>query len=282
MFLSNFKYGFIFLVICCLFTGCSQRDQRVNADVAPSAETSKQIERFNQMGDDVYSKTLEGEFLQARTGIIQMNTLIPKMRLDGVTTPSGIKALSDTLVQAITVFNAVQLDTEQALFQSARIRLMADALSHPNTPLWLQFNKVIQEDLYVMDQASKQEKLQNLKQAFTQMKVHYLTIQPALQVSLQDEENNKLVRAIHNVQNELQASSISPTSLNHAIKALRVMMEDLFQIKSEATTYLPFMDTKEPVLHWVIVLSAIILIILCFVAWRMRVTRNNIITIRRP
>lgn len=281
MFLRNIKHGFIVMMICFLFAGCSQEDQGVSADVVQSTETSKQMERFNQMGDEVYNKTLKGQFPEAREEIILMSQLVPQMRLNEVTTTSGIKAISDTLVQAITVFNAVQLDTEQALFQSARIRLMADALSHPKTPLWLQFNKVIQEDINVMNQAAKQKKYEDLKQTFNQIKIHYLTIQPALQVSLQTVELNKVINAIHNVQIELQSSPTSPPNLSHSIKTLQEAMEDLFQLKSETTAYLPFMESNKPMLQWLIILASIIIIVLGFVAWRMRVTRNDIVTIHR-
>jgi sporulation protein YpjB len=281
MFFRQTKYGFLILIIVSLMTACTHREQGVSVGAAPSAETSKQIERFSQMGNEVYTMTVKGDFLEARKEIIQMSELIPQMRLEGVTTIQGIKAMADTLLQAIKVYNAVQLDTEQALFQSARIRLMADALSHPNTPLWLQYNKVIQEELHVMEQASKQKKYEELKTAFIALKKHYLSIQPALQVSLQEAEAAKLESVFQFMQNELQTSPIKSVNLIHAIKTLQNVMDDLFQIKAEATAYLPFMEPNEPKLHWMIVLAAIIMIILGFAAWRMRASRDDIITIHR-
>src|SRR4051794_9621305 len=122
MFFRQTKYGFLILILVALLTACTQREQGISTGVTPSVETSQLIARFNQMGDEVYTKTVKGDFLEARKEIIQMSDLIPQMRLEGVTTVQGVKALADTLLQAIRVYNAVQLDTEQALFQSARIR----------------------------------------------------------------------------------------------------------------------------------------------------------------
>jgi sporulation protein YpjB len=281
MFFRQTKYGFLILIIVSLLTACSYRAQGVSVGTAPSAETLIQIEQFSQMGDEVYTKTLKGDFLEARKEIMQMSNLIPQMRLEGVTTILGIKAMADTLLQAIKVYNAVQLDTEQALFQSTRIRLMADALSHPNTPLWLQYNKVIQEELQVMERVSKQKKYEELKTAFIELKKLYLSIQPALQVSLQEAETAKLESVFQFMQNELETAPIRSANLIHAIKALQDVMDNLFQIKAEATAYLPFMEPNEPKLHWMIVLAAIIMIILGFAAWRMRAARDDIITIHR-
>ncbi|MEX2460797.1 MAG: sporulation protein YpjB [Paenibacillaceae bacterium] len=281
MFLGKLKYGFLILLIGCVFTGCTEREQRVSVSAVPTEETVKQIERFSQMSDEVYNKTVQGEFLEARKKISQMSDLLPQMRLEGATTTFGLKALADTLVQAIQVFNAVRLDPEQALFQSARIRLMADALSHPNTPLWLQYNKIMQEDLRVMDQAVKQKKVEEVEPAFTKMKVHYQTIKPALQVSLQEEWLVKLDSAFQFMQTQLQASPLIATNVIDSIKTLHKVIEELFQIKSAATAYLPFMETNEPMLRWFIILTAIIMIALGFVAWRRRATRDDIISIRR-
>jgi sporulation protein YpjB len=281
MFFRQTKYGFLILIIVALMTACTNKEQGVSVGAAPSAETSKQMERFNQMGDEIYTMTLNGDFLEARKEIIQMKDLISLMRLEGVTTISGVKVLADTLVQAIKVYNAVQLDTEQALFQSVRIRLMADALTHPNTPLWLQYNKVFQEDLHVMEQAGKQKKYEELKLAFEHLKTLYLSIQPALLVSVQEEKTSKLESAFQYMQNELQASTISSKNLIHAIKELQDIIDNLFQIKGETTAYLPFIEPDEPNLHWMIILAAIIIIILGFVAWRKRATKDDIITIHR-
>jgi sporulation protein YpjB len=281
MFFRQMIKGFLVLNIVILLAACTEREQGISAGALPSVETSKQMDRFNQLGNEVYTKTLQGDFLEARKGIIEMNELIPQMRLVGITTTMGIKALGDTLVQAIKVFNAVQLDSEQALFQSARIRLMADALSHPNTPLWLQYNKVIQEDLHLMEQAVKQKKYADLNTAFSKLKSLYLSIKPALQVSLQEEETAKLESAFLFMQSELQAAPINTAHLSQAIKVLQEMMDKLFQRKTETTAYLPFMEANEPKLNWIIALSSIIIIILGFAAWRMRVKHNDIITVNR-
>jgi sporulation protein YpjB len=275
------KFGLPIMIIACLLTSCAHLQKEVSVGTAPSAETSKQILLFSQMGDGVYNKTVNGDFLEARKEIIQMLEWVPQMRLEGIISILGVRKITDTLEQAIKVFNALQLDPEQALIVSARIRLMADALSHPNTPLWLQYNKLIQEDLRVMEQALKQKKYEELKQLWIQLNTHYQQIQPALAVSLQEGELSKLVEAFQFMHIELQAAPIRNSSVSHALKKLHEELDNLFQIKSETTAYLPFIEPNEPMLYWLIILAAIIIFVLGFVAWRMRVTRNDIITIKR-
>jgi sporulation protein YpjB len=281
MFFRKINYGFLILFVLILSAACSRTEQEVSVNAEQSVATSKQMVRFGQLGDEVYIKTLKGDYLEARQEIIQMTELLPQMKLEGLTTSSGIKTLADTLQQAIKVFNAVQLNTEEALFQSARIRLMADALSHPSTPLWLQYNKVFQEQVHEMEQVNKQKKYEELKSTFFNLKTLYLSLKPALQVSLQEDEASKLESAFQFMLNELQSYPLKSTNLNHGIKGLHNVIDDLFQTKVEATAYLPFMEPNEPTFHWMIVLAAIIMIILSYTAWRMRAARNDIITIQR-
>jgi sporulation protein YpjB len=269
------------IIVMLVLTSCAQSKLEIRAAAVPNEETSKQIERFSQLADDVYTKTLKGEFQEARQQIIQLGELLPKMRLDGVTSLQGVRALADTLLQANRVFNAARLDPEQANLASARIRLMADALSHPNTPMWLQFNKLFQEDLLRMENAIKQKLNNDIQKAFADIKTHYVTIQPALQVSIQEEELSKMESAFQYLKNELLAAPIKYSNIIHALKTLREQFDHLFQLNSETTAYFPFMDSNASLLTWIFSIGAIIILVLTFVAWRMRIARNGIITIRR-
>jgi sporulation protein YpjB len=282
MILQKLKIGFLFMIILFLLTGCTDTTaHELKAVAVPNEETSKQMERFNQLGEMIYNHTLQGNFTEARKQMNEMGNLIPGMRLDGITTLLGVRALADTLLQGNREFNAVQMKPEALLFASTRIRLMADALVHPNTPLWLQYNKVIQEDLRVMEQGAKQKEGNELKKAFTDLKSHYQTILPALQVSLQEEEITKIDSVFHYMQKELNYASISYPDVNRALKTLKEQWDTLFQLKPETTVLLPFIESNDPVLIWMGWMGSIIFLILAFAAWRMRQARDSIITVKR-
>jgi sporulation protein YpjB len=281
MFFRKLNLGLVFIIVMLIMTSCAQSEHEIRTAAVPNVETSKQIERFSQLADEVYTKTLKGEFQEARQQIIQLGELLPKMRLDGVTSLQGVSALADTLLQAYRVFNAARLDPEQANFASTRIRLMADALSHPNTPMWFQFNKLFQEDLEQMEKATKQQQIKDIQKTFADLNTHYTTIQPALQVSIQEEELSKMDSALQYLKNTLLAEPIKYSNIIHALKTLREQFDNLFQLNSETTAYLPFMDSNASLFTWIFSIGAIIILVLTFVAWRMRIARDGIITIRR-
>jgi sporulation protein YpjB len=281
MFFRKFYLGLLFIIVMLVLTSCAQSEHEIRAAAVPNEVTSKQIERFSQLADDVYTKTLKGEFLEARQQIIQLGDLLPKMRLEGITTLQGVRALADTLLQANRVYNAVQLNPEQANLASARIRLMADALSHPNTPLWLQFNKLFQEDLERIEKAVKLKQIKDIQITFADLRNHYFTIQPALQVSIQEEQLSKMDSSFQYLKNTLLAAPIKYSNIIHALKTLREQFDNLFQLNSETTAYLPFMYSNASLLTWRFSIGAIFILVLTFVAWRLRIARNGIITIRR-
>jgi sporulation protein YpjB len=281
MFLRKSKFGLLLILVLTLLSSCSSTVHELKAVAVPNEETSKQIERFNQLGEAVYNHTLQGKFSEARKEIIEMGDLIPKMRLEGITTLMGVRALADTLLLGNKAFNTIQIKPEQVLMASTRIRLMADALAHPNTPLWLQYNKLIQEDLRIMEQASNQKQIKDLKNAFSDLTSHYQTILPALQVSLQEEDVTKIDSVFRYMQNELNFASIRYPDVNRALKTLKEQWENLFQLKSETTALLPFIESSDPVLLWMLWIGSFIIVILGFAAWRMRRARDGIVTIKR-
>jgi sporulation protein YpjB len=202
------------------------------------------------------------------------------MHLEGYTSLRGIKAIADTLLQASSIFNAVRLNPDEAMLAAAKIRLMADALSHPNTPLWSQYGKVVDEDLRVFEQALKQKDSKAAKQSFGVLKQHYDTIIPALQVSRDGLELLKLEAAVGFLQSELKAEPIRFANLTNTLKSLREQIDVLFQNKSEKTTYLPMLDTNEPFIVWTIGIGLLIISGLVFTAWRMKLGRNGIISVK--
>jgi sporulation protein YpjB len=166
------------------------------------------------------------------------------------------------------------------MLAAAKIRLMADALSHPNTPLWSQYGKVIDEDLRVLEHAFKQKDSKAAKQSFIDLKQHYDTVFPALQVSRDGLELLKLDSAFRFLQSELKAETIGFANLTHALKSLREQLDLLFQHKSDATAYLPLLDTNESFIKWTLGIGLLIISGLGFTAWRMKLGRNGIISVR--
>ncbi|MDB5055893.1 MAG: hypothetical protein JWM44_3943 [Bacilli bacterium] len=268
-------------IIVIIGAGCSDSKVKLSLASVPDLADMKQVELFSQMADEVYEKTIKGAFPEARQQIILMGNMVPKMRLDGVTSLEGIQALANTLVQATTVFNAVRLNPDDALLAAAKIRLMADALTHPNTPMWIQYNKVIQEDLNNLERAIKQKQAKAAQNSFIELKNHYETIRPALKVSRNNTSVAMIDSALTFLQSGLKKTPIEYVNLSSTLKQARESLERLFQNKTDETAYLPIILTDEPILIWSLCLGALIILTLAFVAWRKLQARHDIVPMRR-
>jgi sporulation protein YpjB len=268
-------------IIVIIGAGCSDSKVKLSLASVPDLADMKQVELFSQMADEVYEKTIKGAFPEARQQIILMGNMVPKMRLDGVTSLEGIQALANTLVQATTVFNAVRLNPDDALLAAAKIRLMADALTHPNTPMWIQYNKVIQEDLNNLERAIKQKQAKAAQNSFIELKNHYETIRPALKVSRNNTSVAMIDSALSFLQSGLKKTPIEYVNLSSTLKQARESLERLFQNKTDETAYLPIILTDEPILIWSLCLGALIILTLAFVAWRKLQARHDIVPMRR-
>ena len=101
---------------------------------------------MNQIADEMYKQTMDGQVTEARNKLMQMSDQIPKIHFEGITSVEGLNALTETITRAKRVYNAADYSPEEGQVAVAKIRLATDALSHKNQPMWLQYYKVLQND----------------------------------------------------------------------------------------------------------------------------------------
>lgn len=276
-------FGLIVMLVL-LFTilvGCADQRKETSQNIVPNTVVAKKVALLSQAGDEVYQKSILGDFLGARNQIIQMGEMVTHMSFDGVTTIYGVKALADTLVQALYVFNAMAISAEEAMLAAAKIRLATDALSHPNTPIWLQYGKIVKEDITHLEQLinQKNSQFQSINQSFSQLNQHYATVRSAIIINREISEVEKIDSLLVFLREQLFTGKAASNKVKGAIKHLSESMDLIFQNPS-AATYLPI-TVQDPSIRWTLFLGSLIILVLCFTAWRMYWMQDSFILVRR-
>jgi len=239
------------------------------------------VELLGQMADKIYLLTDNGDIFSARQILLQMGDLVAAIQWKGVTTLEGLQMITITLVQAKSVFNAVKIVPENVLQAAARIRLIADALTHPNTPIWLQYRKVMTDTSITLAQLIKQQNNLDARQSLLQLQNYFQTIQPAVVVSRNSVELTKIESLFNALNKQFIADPNNSMQLLLLVNQLQSSLEMVFQQKGELATYLNLFSTKRSSLPSVIGIGMIIISALGFTAWRMLRKRNAIVTVNR-
>ncbi|WNS44519.1 sporulation protein YpjB [Paenibacillus sp. MMS20-IR301] len=150
----------------------------------PAALTGRSgAQRLEQAAEAFYGYVLEGNVLKARQVSEQIAQIFISSSFDGLTTVEGINALSAVIMDMKSALAAVEPAPEKWEAVAARLRLAANSLNHPRQPMWLQYYKLVREDLNDMEQSAAGSDLKSWKAALSRLQSRYETIRPAVIIS---------------------------------------------------------------------------------------------------
>lgn len=279
MVLQVWKRWLAIAAICLLAAsvqGCGLKHGNEPKTVSATPQQTEKLEQLHALADELYKRTNEGEFIKARQKLLELGDLVAAMSFNGITTIEGVDALTDTVVEAKREFNAVGLSPDSALKAAARLRLAADALTHPNEPVWLQYYKILKEDTRLLQAYLSKSNGKEAAAQYARLKDHYDTIRPSVWISKAPEEAEKLDSLFTFLRNQLQAKEIRYADTADGLKQLDDALNELFRKSDDRTAYIPIAQPDEPV-KWSLTIGSLIILILGYVAWRMFVSERNLI-----
>ncbi|MDQ0898353.1 MULTISPECIES: sporulation protein YpjB [unclassified Paenibacillus] len=243
----------------------------------------EQVERIaflNQIADDMYKQTMDGQVTEARNKLMQMSDQIPKIHFEGITSVEGLNALTETITQAKRVYNAAAYSPEEGQIAVAKIRLATDALTHKNQPMWLQYYKVLQNDTNSLNEDVKANKQKEALANFGKLSQHIAIIHPSLLISRDAASVEKLDSLLAFIRTNLNSQPMSTRQLESGLDHLNHVLDDLFLKNKDAIAFVPITDPRQPII-WSLGIGLIIVSVLSFVGWRMYQSGRHIVPVKQ-
>jgi len=241
----------------------------------------ERIAFLNQIADDMYKQTMDGQVSEARNKLMQMSDQIPKIHFEGITSVEGLNALTETITQAKRVYNAAAYSPEEGQIAVAKIRLATDALTHKNQPMWLQYHKVLQNDTNILNEAVKANKQKEALANFGKLSQHIAIIHPSLLISRDAASVEKLDSLLAFIRTNLNTQPMSTRQLESGLDHLNQVLDDLFLKNKDAIAFVPITDPRQPII-WSLGIGLIIVSVLSFVGWRMYQSGRHIVHVKQP
>jgi sporulation protein YpjB len=278
----NTKWFGIVLVLSLsstLLFGCSSAKGNKPAITPPSQEQLQKVELLNQTADDMYQKVMQGDVSGGRVVLQQLSDQVTQIRFEGITSVEGMNALTESVTQAKRVFNAAKFNPGDGQVSAAKIRLATDALTHANQPMWLQYDKLLQDDVNMLEHAAKEQNKAQLQKGAAQLEQHYGVIHPSLLISRSATDVEKMDSLAAFVKTQIASSADPYKNILNAVPPIRQVLDKLF-MKRETTAYLPYADQQNPIL-WTLVIGSVIMMALGFAGWRLSKKDHGLVTIHR-
>ncbi|KAI7255382.1 hypothetical protein KC345_g11141 [Hortaea werneckii] len=157
----------------------------------PAALTGRSgAQRLDQAAEALYGYVLEGDVIKARQESEQISQIFISSSFEGLTSVEGINALSAVIMDMKSAMAAVEASPAKWEAAAARLRLAANSLNHPRQPMWLQYYKLVREDLNDMEQSAAANDLKSWKTALARLQSRYDNIRPAVIISRTPEAVN--------------------------------------------------------------------------------------------
>lgn len=243
-------------------------------------EQIKRVEFLNQIADELYKQTMDGQVLEARNKLMQMSDQIPKIQFEGITSVEGLNALTETITQAKRVYNAASYSPEEAQMAVAKIRLATDALTHKNQPMWLQYHKVLQNDKTALLDAVNAGNQKEAIASFSNLSQHIAIIHPSLLISREPAAVERLDSLLTFLRKNVNSQPMATRQLISGLDQLGQIVDELFMKNKEAIAFVPIADPRHPII-WSAGIGLIIVSVLTFVGWRMYKSGRHIVPVKQ-
>ncbi|MNC25871.1 Sporulation protein YpjB (SpoYpjB) [compost metagenome] len=175
--------------------------------------------------------------------------------------------MAETIIDAKETIARAQLDPGDWATKSARLRLAVNSLTHKEKALWLQYYKIMANDLQVMNKARAEGSPSEFKKGFQSLQSHYDVIRPAAAIRRDPSDMNQF----DSWMSYLGGLTHNDTWDENAIENVMIhgdrLIKDLFGRKSDEPVLLPITGYSSP-WYWTLLIGAWIVIALIYTGYR--------------
>ncbi|MFS0871265.1 sporulation protein YpjB [Paenibacillus xylanilyticus] len=201
------------------------------------------IQQLNEEATSLYRHALEHNIEEVRNSIMRISERLEHISFEGQTTVEGIHAISETIVEVKEAAVRVKSDDTGLQQASAKLRLAADSLANPAKPLWLQYYKIVQNDLQALSTAvNRHENGAALSSQYAVLEEHYETIRPAAMIRREPYEIAQLDAWLSHTKGLTAAKQPDIAQLQSMVSQGEELVNQLFGREKDESAFVPFVQ----------------------------------------
>ncbi|WP_169713531.1 sporulation protein YpjB [Paludifilum halophilum] len=236
--------------------------------LADHVKPDPQAKKWARQADRVEGKVAEGRWAEARKELNQLAESFSKADLSRSSlTVEGVRALSDTLVEADRQLNRVMVRPEELAEVTQRVHLAFDALAQPHQPLWHRFEGSFRSRIGEVRSGLKKNRPEAVRRSGRKLIEHYEQIRPALYVVRSPTTVEKTNALMSFLQKELQKEELEPGTVESAVDQWERMISPLFYGPEEEVLAIGE-EGKPPLIPALLSVGGVIAGVLSYVSWR--------------
>ncbi|UHA72986.1 sporulation protein YpjB [Paenibacillus sp. 481] len=221
---------------------------------------------FDIQTDKLYRQVVAGDMSAAKGTMRHLHMLmrndISKQVVEHKVSPAIEQTISEAANQVYVHLYASKRDAQKLIHFTARLKLAADALVHPQEALWLQYDTILREDLKQMITVKQESEWKLASQRWLE---HLDRIRPAAAIQRSTGVMNLINSTVKMVEQSLQGTLLWIDVQRSVSTHSESWLLHLFGKTVEQTTFVPVEEQDVP-LRWMFTLALIVGISLTYVA----------------
>jgi len=247
-----------------------------NAPQSPAASVSGQAyEKFLTSAERLYESVNRGHLEAAVKRLNDIELQLRSLPMQTIATAEGIRALAHDVAELKRTVAAVKPDEAKWKSGAASLRLAADALAHPDKPIWHRYRTVLQEDINKLTAGldkgvgSKGEPDASVHVAFGQLTEHYSLIRTAALLRAEPWKIERIDFVLRYAGRVYEADSPKPELVQGTLQPIREAFGELFPVGAAASeTIVPPLGAVPPSWGWSAMMGTFIVTILTWAGWK--------------
>lgn len=226
----------------------------------------EKLARFEQAAEALYRSMQEGHTQKALEDMERLTDTLTGLSFKGLTTVEGIHALAESVMDAQHTLVRAELSPEDWTYVSAKLRLAVNSLIHRDKALWLQYYKVMREELDKIESGRISGSRTAVREAFLALKRHYDVIRPAAVIRREAWEISRFDSWMSHLEGLSEEGAPKGDALGRALKQGDRYLKELFG-KTEDPVFLPVTGYGKPI-YWSLLIGGWIVLALAYTGLR--------------
>ncbi|GAE04693.1 sporulation protein YpjB [Paenibacillus sp. JCM 10914] len=246
MFRALFRRLLIFqAVLICVAAGSYEEVWADPGSKEPeqSPAASIQAKALNHEAEQLYRHVEEGNVQAVLDNLRRVTGIFESASFQGLTGVEGIHALAESIMEMKEATTRAVQEPQDWMISAGKLRLATDSLIRSKDALWLQYYKVIREDLQLLSQYASQQDKAGMKRAYDSLDQHYELIRPAIVIQRKPEEVNMLESWLSYAGGLVTSGEMS--AVERVVAQGEEMVNTLFGKKKDEQALAPLGEVKE-------------------------------------
>lgn len=235
---------------------------------AESESTGQTIlQDLDHLSQEVLELTERGNIAEAKGKLERLADLFTKIGVEKNMSIEALEIASDTLVQGKRVYTDVTPDRKEMLWHATQIRILIDALTHPNQPIWKGYHMTYVEQVSKIIHLAGRKEQSDLSKALQDNIKLYTILKPAFAVNHSASTMEMLDSLYNFLLQQSHESQVKWEAVQQSSQQLQEITGNVFLGKDQ-NTFSWYISSNSPV-AMISLMSFILVTVLTYSAWRM-------------